>query len=54
VLSGGIFDSPLLATLLATLLVLLVAGLLNLVSSLRRRRRAGAPAGETPERCETT
>ena len=49
VLSGGIFDSPLLATLLATLLVLLVAGVLNLVSSRRRRARAG-----TPERCEST
>jgi membrane protein DedA with SNARE-associated domain len=43
VLSGGIFDSPLLATLVATLLVLLVGVVLNLVSA-RRRSRAGAPA----------
>ena len=33
VVSGGIFDSPLLATLLATLLVLLVGGVLNLVAA---------------------
>ena len=36
VLSGGIFDSPLLATLLATVLVLLVGGALNLVGARRR------------------
>jgi membrane protein DedA with SNARE-associated domain len=40
VLSGGIFDSPLLATLLATLLILVLGGVLNLVSSRRRRRKA--------------
>ena len=40
VLSGGIFDSPLLATLLVTLLILLLTGVLNLVSSRRRRRKA--------------
>jgi membrane protein DedA with SNARE-associated domain len=39
VASGGIFDSPLLATLLATVLVLLVALGLNLLSAHRRRRR---------------
>src|SRR5215217_4846579 len=39
VLSGGIFDSPLLATLLATLLILVVGGVLNLVGA---RRRAAA------------
>lgn len=42
VLSGGIFDSPLLATLVATLLVLVVGGVLNLVGSKRRRDRAPA------------
>jgi membrane protein DedA with SNARE-associated domain len=41
VLSGGIFDSPLLATLLATVLVLVVGGVLNLVGT--RRRSAGRP-----------
>ena len=46
VLSGGIFDSPLLATLLATLLILVIGGVLNLVSSRRRRRKA-------PEHSET-
>jgi membrane protein DedA with SNARE-associated domain len=40
VLSGGIFDSPLLATLLATLLILVITGVLNLISSRRRRRKA--------------
>jgi membrane protein DedA with SNARE-associated domain len=42
VLSGGIFDSPLLATLLATALVLLVTAALNLVAARRRRRRRAA------------
>jgi membrane protein DedA with SNARE-associated domain len=37
VLSGGIFDSPLTAVLLATVLVLVVGALLNLVSARRRR-----------------
>lgn len=50
VLSGGIFDSPLLATLVATVLILVIGGVLNLVSA-RRRRRAGAAV--TPERCES-
>jgi membrane protein DedA with SNARE-associated domain len=51
VVSGGIFDSPLLATLVAALLVLLVGGVLNVVSSRRRR-----PALTAPERepCETS
>ena len=53
VFSGGIFDSPLLATLLATLLVLLVSAVLNLVGS-RRRRQAAASERTTPERCEST
>jgi membrane protein DedA with SNARE-associated domain len=39
VVSGGIFDSPLAATLIATVLVLVVAGVVNLVSARRRRRR---------------
>ncbi|HEY0402623.1 MAG TPA: VTT domain-containing protein [Blastococcus sp.] len=53
VVSGGIFDSPLLATLLATLLILVVGAVLNLVSS-RRRRRAAAAKQTTPERCESS
>jgi membrane protein DedA with SNARE-associated domain len=53
VLSGGIFDSPLLATLLATLLILVVGAVLNLVSS-RRRRHAAPVEQTTPERCEST
>lgn len=41
VVSGGIFDSPLIATLLAAVLVLLVTGVVNLVAR-RRRERAKA------------
>ncbi|MGY1742174.1 MULTISPECIES: DedA family protein [unclassified Blastococcus] len=37
VASGGVFDSPLVATLIATVLVLLVGAVLNLVSAARRR-----------------
>ena len=44
VLSGGIFDSPLLATLIATVLVLLVGVVLNLVSSYRRRHTSPVSA----------
>jgi membrane protein DedA with SNARE-associated domain len=51
VLSGGIFDSPLLATLLATLLILALSGGVNLVSARRRRRKAAA---STPEHSEST
>jgi len=52
VLSGGVFDSPLLATLLATLLVLAVSAVTNLIGS--RRRKHAAPADPpTPEHCET-
>jgi membrane protein DedA with SNARE-associated domain len=50
VLSGGIFDSPLLATLLATVLVLLVGGLLNLVAARRRRARAARAAAQPAAR----
>jgi membrane protein DedA with SNARE-associated domain len=39
VVSGGIFDSPLVAVLIATLLVLLVGAVLNAVGARRRRRR---------------
>ena len=46
VLSGGIFDSPLVATLLATVLVLIVGAVMNLVGS---RRRSTAHASATAE-----
>jgi membrane protein DedA with SNARE-associated domain len=46
VVSGGIFDSPLVATLIATGLVLLVGGVLNLVAA--RRRRRSEHAGRHP------
>ena len=49
VLSGGIFDSPLLATLLATLLILVLGGVLNLIGSRRRRGKAAEPAPEPSE-----
>jgi membrane protein DedA with SNARE-associated domain len=39
IVSGGIFDSPLIATLLATVLVLLVTVVLNLVSRYRKRSK---------------
>ena len=44
VVSGGIFDNPLIATLLATVLVLLVGLLLNVVTARRKKRRSPAPA----------
>lgn len=47
VASGGVFDSPLVAVLIATLLVLLVGAVLNVVAS-RRRRRAAADAAPDP------
>ena len=43
VVSGGIFDSPLLATLIATLLVLLVGAVLNVVGAARRRAARPGP-----------
>lgn len=53
VVSGGIFDSPLIATLIATVLVLVVSALLNLVGAARRRsaQRAtvAAPAPREPD-----
>jgi membrane protein DedA with SNARE-associated domain len=53
VVSGGIFDSPLVATLIATVLVLLVGVVLNLVSGHRRRDlappvRGAAGPGPSP------
>ena len=53
VVSGGIFDSPLAATLVATVLVLAVGAVHNLVAAARRRRSASrsgsAPAGPPAE-----
>lgn len=47
VISGGVFDSPLVAVLIATLLVLLVGAVLNLVGA--RRRRAHPAPDPDPE-----
>ncbi|WP_324275590.1 DedA family protein [Blastococcus brunescens] len=49
VVSGGIFDSPLIAMLVATVLVLAVSAAMNVVSSRRRR----VPAAPEPEPCES-
>ncbi len=49
VVSGGIFDSPLLAVLVATLLVLTAGAITNLVGA----RRRAVPAVRSPEPCET-
>lgn len=49
VVSGGIFDNPLIATILATVLVLLVTVLVNLIARLRRAR-AEARAEEKVDR----
>ena len=50
VVSGGIFDSPLIATLIATLLVLLVGALLNVAGAARRRAaRPLVPEAAVPE-----
>jgi membrane protein DedA with SNARE-associated domain len=46
VVSGGIFDSPLTAVLLATVLVLVVGAVLNLVSA--RRKHAPVSGSEEP------
>jgi membrane protein DedA with SNARE-associated domain len=40
ILSGGLFDNPLIATLLAAVVILILGGLLNLVSARRRKRKA--------------
>jgi membrane protein DedA with SNARE-associated domain len=47
VVSGGIFDSPLVAVLLATVLVLLVGALLNVVGAHRRRTPDPEPERDT-------
>jgi membrane protein DedA with SNARE-associated domain len=49
VVSGGVFDSPLVATLLATLLILVVGAVVNLVAARRRRATDQSP----PEPAET-
>ncbi len=54
VVSGGIFDSPLLAMLVATLLVLAVGGILNLVSARRRREPAESTPEPEPTACESS
>jgi membrane protein DedA with SNARE-associated domain len=47
VLSGGLFDDPLIASLLAAVAVLLLGGITSLVANLiRRRRRTSAGPGE--------
>ena len=53
VVSGGVFDSPLVATLLATLLVLVVSAVINLVGrpAPPRERRRRSPPG--PRTCES-
>jgi membrane protein DedA with SNARE-associated domain len=51
VVSGGIFDSPLLAMLVATVLVLAVGAVTNLISA---RRRRDVMVAREPERCEST
>lgn len=51
VISGGIFDSPLLAMLAATVLVLAVSAIGNLVSS---RRHRAVPGASEPEHCESS
>jgi membrane protein DedA with SNARE-associated domain len=54
VVSGGIFDSPLLATLLATFLVLVVGAVLNVVSARRRKHTPADPEPEPePTACES-
>ncbi|GLY68409.1 DedA family protein [Amycolatopsis taiwanensis] len=40
IVSGGIFDSPLVATLIATVLVLVVTGAVQLVAKRRERRKS--------------
>ncbi|SFL88875.1 DedA family protein [Geodermatophilus ruber] len=49
VISGGVFDSPLTAVLIATALVLLAGAVLNLVTS--RRRRVPTGKASEPDSC---
>ena len=51
VVSGGVFDSPLVATLLATLLILAVSAAINLLVA-RRRRTKTPPAPPEPADAE--
>ncbi len=51
VVSGGVFDSPLVATLLATLLILVVSAVINLVAAQRRRAKT-PPAPPEPAEAE--
>jgi membrane protein DedA with SNARE-associated domain len=44
IVSGGLFDDPLIATLIAAVLVLVIGAVASLVSSRRRRRKAAAVA----------
>jgi membrane protein DedA with SNARE-associated domain len=55
VVSGGIFDSPLVAMLVATVLVLAVSAVLNWAGARRRQPVPDAPRPEepAPERCES-
>jgi membrane protein DedA with SNARE-associated domain len=48
IVSGGLFDNPLIATLLAAVLILILGGVLNLVSSRRRKRRQEREKEPTP------
>lgn len=54
VVSGGVFDSPLLAVLSATLLVLLVGAVLNLLSARRRAGREGHKHAFGPSEVEAS
>jgi membrane protein DedA with SNARE-associated domain len=54
VLSGGIFDNPLIATLLATVLILIVGAVLNLIAAHRRKRKKAAAEHERPAPAEPT
>ena len=53
VVSGGVFDSPLVATLLATLLILLVSAAINVLVARRRRASTPPPAPESAEAEQT-
>ncbi|MGY1618387.1 DedA family protein [Geodermatophilus sp. SYSU D00691] len=51
VASGGLFDNPLIATLIAALLILLVSGLINLLAGRRRHRREEAQRAAAEQPC---
>jgi membrane protein DedA with SNARE-associated domain len=48
VVSGGVFDSPLVATLLATLLILVISAVINLVAARRRHAKEEPPNEPAP------